>query len=231
MPEAENAIPDVPVAIKTKCKSVVGCGLEPTRKAVPIYFASAYLGLLYKKYKQKIIISLSLLTIAMLFISIKIIPKDLENRLTQTRFEQLPEFTINEMSGTSVNSETLKGKIVILDFFGTWCRPCIQELKELDKIQTVFKERDDIVFYILNADIGGDTPEKFESFINKHEYEFQFAYDYNSKIYTLLKLQQLGLPVLMIIDKEQNIRLQHVGYNTAETNFSKYMIETINSLK
>ncbi|MEW7292834.1 TlpA family protein disulfide reductase [Aquimarina sp. 2304DJ70-9] len=198
---------------------------------VPIYFATTFLGLLYKNHKQKILVSLALLTITMLFMAIKVIPKDLENRLTQTRFEQLPVFSINEMSGNVIDSETLKGKIVILDFFGTWCKPCVQELKELDKIQRVFKERDDVVFYIINADLGGDTPEKFKEFIKNHEYKFKFAYDYNSEIYKLLKFQQLGLPTLLIIDKEQNIRLQHVGYNTAETNFSKYMIETINGLK
>ncbi len=198
---------------------------------VPIYFASTFLGLHYKNHKQKIILSLLLLTITMLFMAIKIIPKDLQNRLTQTRFEQLPSFSINEMSGNVVNSKALKGKILVLDFFGTWCKPCIQELKELDKIQTVFKERDDVVFYIINADLGGDTPEKFNAFIKNSEYKFQFAYDYNSEIYKLLKFQQVGLPTLLIIDKEQNIRLQHLGYNTAETNFSKNIIETINNLK
>ena len=197
---------------------------------VLIYFAASFLGLLYKSYKQKVILSLSLLTITMLFLAIKIIPSDIENNLTKIKFEALPEFIINELSGNVVDSKTLKGKIIILDFFGTWCKPCVGELKELDKIQSAFKEDSDVVFYVINANIGGDTPEKFKAFIKKHNYKFQFAYDYDSEIYKLLKLQKLGLPVLLIIDKEQNIRLQHVGYNPAETNFSENMIETINSL-
>lgn len=198
---------------------------------VPIYFCSTLLGLFYKNHKQKIVVTLLLLTVGMLFLSVKIIPQDLENRLTQTRSGQLPEFSINEMSGNVVDSKTLKGKIVILDFFGTWCKPCLHELKELDKIQAIFKDRDDVVFYIINADLGGDTPEKFNAFIKNHEYKFNYAYDYESQIFKLLELQQLGLPALLIIDKEQNIRLQHIGYNKAETNFSNYMIETINDLK
>ena len=198
---------------------------------VLIYFSASLLGLLYKNYKQKVIVSLSLITITMLFLAIKIIPSDIENNLTKIKFEAIPEFIINELSGNVVNSKTLKGKIVILDFFGTWCKPCVRELKELDKIQLEFKEDTDVVFYVINANIGGDTPEKFKAFIKKHNYKFKFAYDYDSKIYKLLKLQKLGLPVLLIIDKEQNIRIQHVGYNPAETNFSKNMIKTINSLK
>ena len=198
---------------------------------IPIFFLATLIGLFYKRYKQKSMISLSILTIIMLFLSVKIIPKDMENSFTQTRFEQLPQFTINEASGTVIDSKTLNGKVVILDFFGTWCKPCIGELKELDKVQAVFKDNPDVLFYVINANLGGDTPEKFKAFIDKHNYKFNYAYDYNSLIYKLLKLQRLGLPTLLIIDKEQNIRVQHVGYNPAETNFSESMIETINSLK
>jgi len=198
---------------------------------VPIYFAIALLGILYNRHKQKIITSLLLLTALMFFLAIKIIPTDIENSLTQTRFEQIPQFSIKEMSGNVVDSKTLKGKVVILDFFGTWCKPCIGELKELDKIQMTFKDDKDVVFYVINADYGNDSPEKFKAFIDKHNYKFNYAYDYDSKIFKLFKLQKLGIPVTLIIDKEQNIRLQHVGYNPAETNFSENMIKTINSLK
>jgi len=198
---------------------------------VPIYFSTALLGILYKRYKQKIIGSLLLLTGLMFFLSVKIIPTDIENSLTKTRFDQLPQFSITKMSGSIVDSKKLEGKVVILDFFGTWCKPCIEELKELDKIQTVFKDSKDVVFYVINANYGNDTPEKFKTFIDKHNYKFQFAYDYDSEIVKLLKLQKLGVPVLLIIDKEQNIRIQHLGYNPAETNFSKNIIKTINSLK
>lgn len=198
---------------------------------VPIYFAIALLGILYNRHKQKIITSLLLLTALMFFLAIKIIPTDIENSLTQTRFEQIPHFSIKEMSGNVVDSKTLKGKVVILDFFGTWCKPCIGELKELDKIQMAFKDDKDVVFYVIDADYGNDSPEKFKAFIDKHNYKFKFAYDYDSKIFKLFKLQKLGIPVTLIIDKEQNIRLQHVGYNPAETNFSENMIKTINSLK
>jgi len=198
---------------------------------VPIYFAIALLGVLYKRHKQKIIASLLLLTAVMFFLAIKIIPTDIENSLTQTRFEQLPQFSINEMSGNVVDSKTLEGKVVVLDFFGTWCKPCIGELKELDKIQIAFKDNKDVVFYVIDANYGGDTPEKFKAFIDNHNYKFKFAYDYDSEIFKLLKLQKLGIPVTLIIDKEQNIRIQHVGYNPAETNFSENMIKTINSLK
>ena len=194
------------------------------------YITSTLIGVLFAKHNKNGIISVALLSLTIAFISLKVIPNDLENSLTVKRYDKLPEFTIHKVNGEKIQSKSLKGKIVVLDFFGTWCKPCILELKELEKIKATFNE-EDVEFIIMNADQGGDTPEKFKAFINKSNYTFEYAYDHDSKIFKQLKLAHLGLPTLLIIDKNQNIRLQHVGYNTAETNFTKHMIEFINELK
>lgn len=197
---------------------------------IPIYISATLIGLLFKKQTKKSILLLSILVLIMSFLSIKIIPKNIEESLTKTRFDKLPQFVLNEISGEKIDSNTLKGKVVVLDFFGTWCKPCIAELKELDKVKAAFKDNPNVLFYVVNADIGGDTPEKFKALIKKWNYTFNYAYDHNSVIYKLLGLERLGVPITLIIDKEQNIRLQHVGFNSAETHFKDGMIEAINSL-
>lgn len=198
---------------------------------VPIFIISTLFGVLYQNYKQKIIISSVVLSSVMLFLALQVMPGNLTDLLTKERFDKLPKFELQNVNGNVITSESLKGKVVILDFFGTWCKPCILELKELDEIKKVFKD-DNVEFIIINADQGNDSPEKFDAFIKKNKnYTFNFAYDHGSTFFKQLKMAHLGLPTLLVVDKDQNIRLQHVGYNPAETNFKKHLIETINSLK
>jgi len=197
---------------------------------VPVYLAGALLGALFKKDKIKAGTAFAALTAVMLFMAIKMIPGDLENMLAKERFDKLPEFTIQHMNGETTDSRSLAGKVVVLDFFGTWCKPCILELRELDKIKASFSD-DEVVFYVIDADQGNDSPEKFEAFIDKNDYTFHFAYDHDSAIFKRLKMAHLGLPTLLVIDKDQHIRFQHVGYNPAETHFGERLTETINSLK
>jgi len=197
---------------------------------VPVYLAGALLGVLYKKHKMRAGAALAVLTAGMLFMAIQMIPRDLENMLAKERFDKLPEFTIRHMNGEITQSRSLAGKVVVLDFFGTWCKPCILELKELARVKAAFDDNE-VVFFVIDADQGNDTPEKFEAFIDKNEYTFNFAYDQDSEIFKKLEMAHLGLPTLLVIDKDQHIRLQHVGYNPAETHFAERLTETINDLK
>ena len=197
---------------------------------IPFYVISTAFGLLFKKHKKQILISGSLNLIIMLLVVFWVIPVNLENRLTKDMYADLPEFTIELVDGEKISTSALRERIIVLDFFGTWCKPCIQELKELDEIKNEFDESE-VVFFVVNADQGGDTPQKFQAFIDSNNYTFNFGYDHNSKIFKQLNMAHLGLPTLLIIDKEQKIRLQHVGYNPAETNFKSKMISLINELK
>lgn len=196
-----------------------------------VLFLGCYLGLLYGTNKKLSVAGSLLLIVAVIFLSWKVIPADLNNSLTQQINKPLPFFTIKDMKGEVISEKNIEGKIVVFDFFGTWCKPCIQELKELDKVRTAFRKDTTVVFLIVNADLGGDTPEKFDAFIENSTYNFRYAYDEKTNFLKSLELGGIGLPTLIVVDTNTKIRMVHVGYNAAETNFADHLITTIQALQ
>ena len=70
-----------------------------------------------------------------------------------------PGFTFTDLNGKSYASNDFKGKTVILNFWATWCPPCVKEFPVL--LQIAAKHKDKVVFIALSSDIDDDTIKKF----------------------------------------------------------------------
>lgn len=198
---------------------------------IVVYLVSTILGLKAADLKTRKWYFIIPMVAVMILLAVFVVPLNLRQSLTSDVYKELPEFELDAMNGNSIGLEDFGGKTIVLDFFGTWCKPCIKELVELDKVQEGFSNDPNVAFYVVNADLGGDTPEKFNEFINENRYNFNYAYDHNSELFRKLDLINSGLPSLLVIDKEGVIRFLHVGYNTAETHFSDDLINVISSYR
>ena len=196
---------------------------------VVIFFVASILGSLLKYEKQGL--AKALIT-AMILVSISIstVPLFVGNDLTKYMKQEVESFDLVDHDGDKILYNHLTGKIVVLDFYGTWCKPCIAELPELAKVRDYYIDNDDIVFMVVNADQGGDNLEKAKKFERKFGHGFRFTYDHDGKTYNKLGLGCAGVPSLVIIDKQGYIRMKHIGYNKSETGFVKNMIANINRI-
>ncbi len=158
------------------------------------------------------------------------IPTLISDDLTRTANDSANAFDFVATDGSLVSSEALKGRVVVLDFYGTWCKPCIAELPELARVRDHFSPNSEVQFFIVNSDQGGDTPEKAEWFIERFGNGFSFGYDHGRKTYQAIGLKGAGVPSLVILDKLGNVRLRHIGYNKAETDFVENMIAAIDDI-
>ena len=78
-----------------------------------------------------------------------------------------PSFSVTALGGKVVSSAELKGHVVVLAFWATWCEPCINELPELQKVQSAFQTNPDVVFWAIDTGSGGDTAEKAAAFMKQ----------------------------------------------------------------
>lgn len=138
----------------------------------------------------------------------------LANRLNNRIADKaIPEFSVTELDGTVLRSSELRGRVVVLDFWATWCPPCRQEFPELEKLYRRYRTNPHVKFVAIDVNRDDETPEKARAFIKKAGYSIPVAYDSNDVV-TRLKAQ--GYPHVLVLDKTGHLRLEHVGYDGAE---------------
>ncbi|WP_458333362.1 redoxin domain-containing protein [Peijinzhouia sedimentorum] len=114
----------------------------------------------------------------------------------------LNEMKLTTLDGAEVNLSDYKGKKVLINFWATWCRPCIAEMPNLENAKLILEQEDFVVLSI--SDEGVD---KIKNFADKNPYAF-----------TWLKLEQkvmefevYALPKTIVLDKEGNQIWEHSG--------------------
>lgn len=138
----------------------------------------------------------------------------LANRLNNHKANaSVPEFSVVQLDGTVLKSSELRGSVVVLDFWATWCAPCRQEFPQLEKLYRRYRANPNVRFLAIDVNREDETPEKARAFIKKAGYTIPIAYDSN-EVVTRLKAQ--GYPHLLLLDKTGHLRLEHVGYDGAE---------------
>jgi thiol-disulfide isomerase/thioredoxin len=205
----------------TPCLLVLGfaSGTPPPMLAlmVVISFAAAVTGVYARRgwaaHRTRSIVSmttmLSVIAVASI-VGAPVLAKRLNNR---TANAPSPAFSVTRLDGAVINSSALKGHVVVLDFWATWCPPCRQEFPELERLYRRYQANPNVTFLAIDVNRDDETPEKARAFIKKAGYTIPIAYDSN-EVVTRLKAQ--GYPHLLVLDKTGHLRLEHVGYDGAE---------------
>lgn len=115
---------------------------------------------------------------------------------------------LTDLEGNPVHWEDLKGKKVFLNFWATWCRPCIIEMPSMDKAYQALKDEN---FVFLAASY--EAPEKIRNFQEKQDFSFPFVHTKTS----LEELNIHSIPTTFIINKEGELVKTVVGSREWDT--------------
>jgi thiol-disulfide isomerase/thioredoxin len=118
------------------------------------------------------------------------------------------EFTL--LDGPTISESSLKGKVVVLDLWGTWCAPCVQELPNLGQIYSRYHDNPKVQFLAVNPELNGDTPDRIRTFVHSRHLQTPVALDSNGA--TIQSLTVNSFPTLLLIDSHGVIRA-HAGLN------------------
>ncbi len=164
------------------------------------------------KYLPKIVAFIFIAGLILL-LYLGISPKNSKKVSSPLIGQKAPSFTIKTFQGEEIALENLKGKIVVLNFWSSWCIPCRSEVEVLEKAHFSYQNQN-LPVKIIGVNIW-DEREDALSFIKRYKVSFPNGYDPKGQIQ--LDYGVSGVPETFFIDKEGKVAHKFTGQLTNST--------------
>jgi len=120
---------------------------------------------------------------------------------------QAANFNLETLDGSTVSLQSLRGKVVFLNVWATWCEPCREEMPSMQTLYEDFKGRKDFVMLAVSQDVKGRAA--VAPYVAKNGYHFTILLDPENKVMESYEIS--GVPETFIIDRKGQIVAHHMG--------------------
>ncbi len=118
-----------------------------------------------------------------------------------------PDFSVSTLDGKQISLADLRGKVVLVDFWGTWCVPCVVSVPSLVSLNKRF-EKEPFVLLSVSSDFDHDT---WRNFTQDHKMTWPQVLDRNDKVQRIFSVN--SFPTYVLLDHEGVIRHRSSGFN------------------
>jgi len=119
--------------------------------------------------------------------------------------QQAPDFTLTSIYGTSVTLSNYRGRVILLDFWATWCGPCREEIPELSQLYSTYKDQG---LEIISIDLQ-EKPSDVRAFAKQNGMVWTVVVDLNGTVADEYGIEYI--PTLVLIDTKGKISCMHIG--------------------
>lgn len=130
-----------------------------------------------------------------------------------THENEVPNFRLKNLDNRSVSYNQIKGEnLTVIDFWATWCKPCVKSIPEFVKIDKEF-DNNEVQFIGISID-GPRNRAKVKPFIKSLGVDYPILRDSDSSV--MARLRVTAVPTLLIVNSDNKIVYFHEGYTSGE---------------
>lgn len=141
----------------------------------------------------------------------QIMAKDVAKKRISKPAPSLKNFT--NLDGTPIDTTALKNKVVLIDFWATWCGPCMEEMPYIQKLYDLYKQHPDVVFMIVNSG-ARNTLVDAQRWPGNKKYSFPVYYNTDPTVGDKFKFTVI--PATYIINRNGQIEFANIGFEGAD---------------
>ncbi len=143
--------------------------------------------------------------------------------------KEIADFELLDQYGNKVKLSEQRGKVVVLDFWASWCAPCKGAFPGMKLAVEHFKNDPNVVFYFIDTQEKKDMKQYVTTYMKENDYPFTVLLDSDNKV---SKASGVGpIPHKMVVGSNGKLRFSEVGYMGSTSELADEIIEMVNVLK